>query len=48
MSANSWEDARRREAWADELRVNLIRSLVIAALSTYHLLYLPFVAVGKE
>ncbi len=42
MSANRWGDARRLEAWAGEVRVNLIRTLALVAFYGYHLLNLAF------
>jgi hypothetical protein len=42
MRANRWEDARRLEAWAGEVRVNLIRTFALVAFYCYHLLNLAF------
>jgi hypothetical protein len=38
MSDTRWEDARRLEAWAGEVRVNLIRAAALVAFYGYHLL----------
>jgi hypothetical protein len=40
MSTDRWEDARRLEAWAGEVRVNLIRTAALVAFYGYHLLNL--------
>src|SRR5947209_3607741 len=42
MSADRWEDARRLEAWAGEVRVNLLRTAALVAFYGYHLLNLCF------
>jgi hypothetical protein len=38
MADTKWEDARRLEAWAGELRVNLIRSIALVVFYANHLL----------
>jgi hypothetical protein len=38
MPDTRWEDARRLEAWAGEVRVNLIRAAAVVAFYGYHLL----------
>jgi hypothetical protein len=38
MSDTRWEDARRLEAWAGEVRVNLIRAAALVTFYGYHLL----------
>jgi hypothetical protein len=38
MNGDRWADARRLEAWAGEVRVNLIRVAALAAFYGYHLL----------
>ncbi len=38
MTTQRWEDARRLEAWAGEVRVNLIRAVALAAFYGYHLI----------
>jgi hypothetical protein len=38
MPDTSWDDARRPEAWAGEVRVNLIRVAALVAFYGYHLL----------
>jgi glycerol uptake facilitator-like aquaporin len=38
MTDDRWEDARRLEAWAGEVRVNLIRAAALIAFYGYHLL----------
>lgn len=38
MSAERWADARRIEAWAGEVRVNLIRAVSVLVFYGYHLL----------
>jgi hypothetical protein len=43
MSADRWEDARRLEAWAGEVRVNLLRTAALVAFYGYHLLNLAFI-----
>jgi hypothetical protein len=37
MSAERWADARRLEAWAGEVRVNLIRAASVLVFYAYHL-----------
>jgi hypothetical protein len=41
-----WDDARRLEAWAGEMRVNLIRTVSLVAFYGYHLLNLAFFSPG--
>jgi hypothetical protein len=38
MNTQRWEDARRVEAWAGEVRVNLIRAAALVAYYGHHLL----------
>jgi hypothetical protein len=38
MSDERWADARRLEAWAGEVRVNLVRAAALVAFYGYHLL----------
>jgi hypothetical protein len=38
MNDSRWEDARRLEAWAGEVRVNMIRAAALVAFYGYHLL----------
>jgi uncharacterized membrane protein YsdA (DUF1294 family) len=38
MSDQHWEDARRVEAWAGEIRINFIRVIGLAIFYSYHLL----------
>ena len=38
MTTQRWEDARRLEAWAGEVRVNLIRAAALVAFYGYHLM----------
>jgi hypothetical protein len=38
MSDTRWEDARRLEAWAGEVRVNLVRVAALVVFYAYHLL----------
>jgi hypothetical protein len=38
MTDTRWEDARRLEAWAGEVRVNLLRAAALVAFYGYHLL----------
>jgi hypothetical protein len=38
MSTQRWEDARRLEAWAGEVRVNLIRAVALVAFYVHHLI----------
>ena len=42
-----WEDARRVESWAGEVRVNLIRTCAVAAFYGHHLLR-QFVLPGDK
>jgi hypothetical protein len=37
MTTQRWEDARRLEAWAGEVRVNLIRAVALVAFYVHHL-----------
>jgi hypothetical protein len=37
MTTQRWEDARRLEAWAGEVRVNLIRAAALVAFYAHHL-----------
>jgi hypothetical protein len=37
MSQARWEDARRLESWAGEMRVNLLRTLAVLVFFIYHL-----------
>src|SRR4051812_33964521 len=38
MNEDRWDDARRLEAWAGEVRVNLVRVAALVAFYGYHLL----------
>jgi hypothetical protein len=42
MRAERWEDIRRLEAWAGEVRVNLIRAVALVVFFAYHLLQVHF------
>lgn len=42
MADTNWEDARRLEAWAGEVRVNLIRSVALVLFYANHLLNVYF------
>jgi len=42
MANSNWEDARRLEAWAGEVRVNLIRAVALVLFYGNHLLNLYF------
>jgi hypothetical protein len=42
MNDSRWEDARRLEAWAGEVRVNMIRAAALVAFYGYHLLNVYF------
>lgn len=46
MSDARWEDSQRLEAWAGELRVNLLRSLGLIVFYTYHLINVYLIADG--
>jgi hypothetical protein len=50
MGTDRWDDARRLEAWAGEVRVNLIRTVALVAFYGNHLLNLAFFtpALRKE
>jgi hypothetical protein len=38
MSQARWEDARRLESWAGEMRVNMLRTLAVLVFYIYHLI----------
>jgi hypothetical protein len=42
MADTSWDDARRVEAWAGEVRVNLIRAIAVAVFYANHLVNVYF------
>jgi hypothetical protein len=42
MTTSRWEDVRRLEAWAGEVRVNLIRTVALVVFFAYHLIHVHF------
>ena len=42
MTTSRWEDVRRLEAWAGEVRVNLIRTAALVVFFAYHLIHVHF------